>query len=230
MEKEYQLAGLSGSFNAGKEGGKILTEILSLGSGIGGVGKMTASTFTKNMTRIVGQTAGYPAKKIVFNGIPLHDNLPPPIAAYGYTPSIISGKTEAARMAHINGFHGEVRLANELAATERIVVKWGDSTGKHGSDIISVNLRTGDVELWDSKYRSNSTTGKISPTFDNTRTRVSAIEEAKREIRASTLLSPEIRQKALENLKSRNFTTYTVGSGKVKTSVIQKYCHNQKCP
>ena len=105
----------------------------------------------------------------------------------------------------------------------------GNSTGTHGSDIISVNPRTGEVELWDSKYRSGSTTGKISPTFDKPNTRVSAIEEAKREIESSTLLSSEIKQKALYNLDKQNFTTYTVGSGKVKSSVIQKYCDNQKC-
>lgn len=109
-------------------------------------------------------------------------------------------------------------------------MKWGNSTGTNGSDIISVNPRTGEVELWDSKYRSSPTKGKISPTFDKPNTRGRAIEEARREIESSTLLSPEIKQRALANLRKRNFTTYTVGHGKVQNSVIQKYCNNQKCP
>lgn len=96
--------------------------------------------------------------------------------------------------------------------------------------MISVNPKTGDVELWDSKYRSSSTKGKESPTFANKGTRDNALREAKEEIEASTFLSPEIKQKALDNLRKRNFTTYTVGTGKVKTSIIQKYCDNQKCP
>lgn len=87
-----------------------------------------------------------------------------------------------------------------------------------------------EVELWDSKYRSGSTSGKISPTFDNERTRANAIREAMEEITENKSLPPDIRQKALQNLRNENFTTYTVGSGKVKNSVIQKYCNNQKCP
>lgn len=116
-----------------------------------------------------------------------------------------------------------------MAETGRTVVKWGNSTGTNGSDIISVNPRTGEVELWDSKYRSGSTTGKISPTFDNPKTRENAIREAREEINNAKNLSQETRNKAIENLNKGNFTTYTVGSGKVKSSVIQKFCSYQKC-
>ena len=168
-------------------------------------------------------------EKVTFNGIELHPDLPPPKAGYDFVPQKAKGNSIYQQTKDINGYRGEIVLANNIAETGRTVIKWGNSTGTHGSDIISVNPRTGEVELWDSKYRSGSTTGKISPTFDKPNTRASAIEEAKREIESSTLLSSEIRQKALDNLDKQNFTTYTVGSGKVKSSVIQKYCDNQKC-
>ncbi|MFZ7172618.1 hypothetical protein ACLSYQ_07585 [Avibacterium avium] len=129
----------------------------------------------------------------------------------------------------INGYRGEIVLANNIASTGRIVIKWGNSTGTHGNDIISINPRTGEVELWDNKYRSSAVKGKISPTFENVKTRVNAIEEARREINNAKNLSPEIKEKAIQNLNNENFITYTIGSGKVKTSVIQKYCNNQKC-
>lgn len=108
-------------------------------------------------------------------------------------------------------------------------MKWGNSTGTNGNDIISVNPRTGEVELWDNKYRSGSTSGKISPTFDKPNTRENAIEEAIKEIGKAKNISPEIRDRAIYNLGKGNFTTYTVGSGKVKNSVIQKFCSYQKC-
>ena len=71
--------------------------------------------------------------------------------------------------------------------------------------------------------------GTESPTFSRDKTRAGAIKEAIDEIGETNTLSPEIKDKAINNLRNGNFTTYTVGSGKVKTSVIQKYCGNQKC-
>ncbi|WP_158497416.1 VENN motif pre-toxin domain-containing protein [Mannheimia granulomatis] len=187
----------------------------------------TAAKYAKPM-KTVTPPVGY--EKVTFNGIELHPDLPPPKAGYDFEPKKAKGNTIYQEWKDINGYRGEIILANNVASTGRTVVKWGNSTGTNGSDIISVNPRTGEVELWDNKYRSGSTSGKISPTFDNEGTRANAIREARREIESSALLSPEIQQKALENLRKRNFTTYTVGSGKVKNSVIQKYCDNQKCP
>ncbi len=109
------------------------------------------------------------------------------------------------------------------------LIKWGDSTGTHGSDVISVNPKTGEVELWDSKVRTRTTKGTESPTFANENTREKAIEEAKLEIRSNTSLSEKTKDIALENLRKKNFTTYTVGQGKVKNSTIQKYCNNERC-
>ncbi|MDH2999154.1 hypothetical protein A1D23_13470 [Chelonobacter oris] len=181
----------------------------------------------KDASKITSPPVNY--EKVVFNGIELHPNLPPPKAGYDFEPQKAKGNSIYQQTKDINGYRGEIVLANNIAETGRTVIKWGNSTGTHGSDIISINPRTGEVELWDSKYRSGSVSGKESPTFDKPNTRASAIEEAKREIESSTLLSSEIRQKALDNLDKLNFTTYTVGSGKVKSSVIQKYCGNQKC-
>ncbi|WGE72181.1 VENN motif pre-toxin domain-containing protein [Actinobacillus equuli subsp. haemolyticus] len=193
------------------------------------VGSIRGATSAKYGAKVTGVPANYP--KVVFNGIELHPNLPEPKAGYGFVPQKAKGNSVYQEWKDINGYRGEINLANSIQETpNRQVIKWGNSTGTNGSDVISVNTKTGEVELWDNKYRSGSVTGKISPTFDKEKTRASAIEEAIREIRGSKFIAPEIQQKALDNLAKQNFTTYTVGSGKVKNSVIQKYCSNQKCP
>ncbi|MDG2944685.1 hypothetical protein [Exercitatus varius] len=134
-------------------------------------------------------------KKVVFNGVELHPDLPPPKAGYDFELQKVKGNTIYQQWKDINGYRGEINLANNVASTGRTVVKWGDSTGTHGSDIISVNPRTGEVELWDNKYRSSSTTGKISPTFDKLNTRNNAIREAIETIEKAKNISPEVQKK-----------------------------------
>ncbi|OOF48001.1 hypothetical protein BKK54_11270 [Rodentibacter genomosp. 1] len=180
------------------------------------------------------QTLSNTPAKLVFNGERLNPNLPEPVAGYEYKPQQISkGRTDvstANKNSHINGYIHEIRLANAVAERPNTqVIKWGDSSGKHGSDIISVNTKTGEVELWDSKYRSNSIKGENSPTFERESSRLKAIKEAREQIEGANNLSPQIKKQALKNLDEGNFSTYTVGSGKVKNSVIQKYCNKTKC-
>jgi hypothetical protein len=55
---------------------------------------------------------------------------------------------------------------------------------------------------------------------EGSRPRKNAIREALEAIRADTVLSPEIRQKALANLGAGRISTRTVGFGKAKNSVI----------
>ncbi|MFC1397950.1 hypothetical protein [Acinetobacter lactucae] len=58
---------------------------------------------------------------------------------------------------------GELRLANEVVAQpNQVVLKYGDAIGRNGSDIISLDVKTGNVYLWDFKYRStNSKLGHL---------------------------------------------------------------------
>ena len=114
-------------------------------------------------------------------------------------PTTISGKTENIRNSHINGYREEIELANRLAESGRVVLKWGDEIGKHGNDIITVHPKTGAVEFWDSKFRSNPTTGKTSPTYTNKGRLENAKTEAIDYILDSNL-PPAIKTKQLKML------------------------------
>lgn len=165
----------------------------------------------------------------VFNGVELNPALPPPAAGYAYAPGFVKGaQTENAAYAHMAGYQGEVRLANEVAGQGQAVVKWGDKIGAQGNDIISVNSMTGEVVLWDNKFRSASTGITQSPTFANAGTRAAAVQEATLAIERSNL--PEsVRARALQNIAEQNFTTNTVGSGSARNSVQVRYCGNKPC-
>ncbi|WP_162942930.1 VENN motif pre-toxin domain-containing protein [Dickeya fangzhongdai] len=58
MEAEYQKAGASGSFNAGVEGGKLVTDIAGLLAGGTGVVKVTAGVTEKIVAKVAGKVAG----------------------------------------------------------------------------------------------------------------------------------------------------------------------------
>ena len=101
------------------------------------------------------------------------------------------------------------------------MLKWGDSVGRHGNDIITVDLRTGDVGLWDSKFRSAVRSGEVSPTFAKPQNLHNAIKEARRYVLESQLPS-DIKARALQNLRDGNVLTHTVGDGKVSSSQIRR--------
>ncbi|WP_368664438.1 ribonuclease domain-containing protein, partial [Dickeya sp. DW 0440] len=58
MEAEYQKAGASGSFNAGVEGGKLVTDIAGLLAGGTGVVKVTAGVTERIVAKVAGKVAG----------------------------------------------------------------------------------------------------------------------------------------------------------------------------
>jgi filamentous hemagglutinin len=142
---------------------------------------------------------------------------------------LLSGTSLDRVYAHINGFQSELRLADQVADSGAVVVKWGGRIGSNGNDIISVNPATGEVVLWDSKYRSASTTIGESPTYRKHVTRENAVEEAIRTIRANMSLPPAARAAALQNLRAGNYTTRTVAAGEVRNSVARRYCGGMPC-
>ena len=90
------------------------------------------------------------------------------------------------------------RTIHELP--DQVVVRWGDPIGSHGADVVSVNIKTGEVTLWDSKFRGGSVRIQPSKTFQDPKSLNNAIEVAKRTIDANTTLPAEIRDAALQNL------------------------------
>ena len=184
-------------------------------------GKVSATSIPK-LTKPFGQR--------VFNGVELHHKLPEPASGWDYTPKLLSNGTPNQVNSHINGFRAELRLANELANSDRVVLKYGDKIGAHGSDVLTVNLKTAEVELWDSKFRQAPTSGKVSPTFTKEPALGKAIREARILVNESNTLPPKIKAMALQNLKKGNVTTYTVGQGGVKSSEIRKVIDSKLQP
>ncbi|SFM95000.1 hemagglutinin repeat-containing protein, partial [Rugamonas rubra] len=165
----------------------------------------------------------------VFAGVELDSYLPDPAAGLGYVPKMVKGGTEANLWSHWVGFQAELNLANIIAKTaNQVVIKYGDAIGRKGADIISVDVSSGDVTMWDSKFRSSSKNIGNSPTFENARTLNSAVLEAIDSI-SSSRLPPAVRDAAIRNLENRSCSTHTVGSGSVKNSISNKYCNGKKC-
>ncbi|KTT59331.1 hypothetical protein SB8_05545 [Pseudomonas oryzihabitans] len=106
---------------------------------------------------------------------------------------------------YTNGYVSELKLANEIAGLpDQQVLKYGDAIGRHGADVISVDVKTGEVTLWDSKYRSGDVKLGESPTFTKDVSRNFAIAEAERAISESKL-SDGIKNKSLLFLEIRAF-------------------------
>ncbi len=127
---------------------------------------------------------------------------------------------------HVLAAQGEEALANAVhAIPDEQVITWGDPIGANGADLVSVDRRTGEVTLWDAKYRSGDVRIQHSSTFqqgENVRSnaRLKAILKAERAVEKDTTLPPEVRQKALLNLVSKRVQTRTVGYGNAKNSTI----------
>ena len=169
-----------------------------------------------------------PAAARVMAGVEMHPGLGAPVAGWDYMPSVVSkAATENGYWSHVTGLQAELRLANEVATSER-VVKWGDKVGRNGSDIVSVNALTGEVTLWDSKFLSGERRIGESTTFSGSSTRIAATDEAISAIRQSSL-DAAAKQTAISNLQNGKFTTKTVGSGGAKNSVVQRYCGSSPC-
>jgi hypothetical protein len=100
-----------------------------------------------------------------------------------------------------------------------VVIYWGEKIGTHGADVVSYNLRTKQVTLWDVKYRSASRTIRPSTTFaKDSGPLANAIRKARDGIRDSRL-SPADKEAALNSLKAI-FETRTIGAGKAKNSTL----------
>jgi hypothetical protein len=148
----------------------------------------------------------------VFNGVALHPNLDiKPAAGTGYTPKTLSDSSPAHAQAHIQGYRSEIRLANEIArAGEEKVILFGDKTGTNGADVISVNKQTGDVTLWDAKYRSAGAAPDDSPTFSLKHRRENAVAQAVALLDKNTFgLSKEVVDMAKAKLAKKQYLTIT---------------------
>ncbi|MFK0165925.1 hemagglutinin repeat-containing protein [Rhizobium sp. NPDC090279] len=164
------------------------------------------------------------------NGKALNPKLPDPATGYDYVPKTVASDKPNIANSHINGFNAEIDLANQVADLPgQQVLKYGDAVGTHGADIISVDVKTGDIFLWDSKFRSSAVSIKSSPTFTPGSDALNnALQQAEQEIRKSTL-PQSIKDKAISNLDAGEFTANTVGTASARNSVPVKYCGFNPC-
>ncbi|WP_197386221.1 hypothetical protein [Ralstonia pseudosolanacearum] len=164
------------------------------------------------------------------NGVSLDPRLPDPVAGLDYQPKVLSSSSPNIAYSQVNGYVGELNLANTVAQlpNER-VVRYGDAVGTHGADIVSVNVSTGEVTLWDNKYRSGTTMLNPSPTFDPDSSALrGALRDAVTAIRGSNL-PDAVKLTAVQNALRGNVTTNTVGAGAARNSTIRKLCGGLPC-
>lgn len=255
IENNYNTGGLKEATQLGYDLGTLTWEVVGILTVVKGAATATAKLGSAGLkiTTTIAETAKQSAKYqapttsiisaaqtqkvisevkaipvVTFNGVVLDPRLPAPVAGYAYKPKVIDSPNPNIANSHVNGYMGELRLANEVAAQpNQAVLKFGGDLTHHGSDIISVDVKTGSVYLWDSKYRSANSKLGASTTFTNSTTRTNAVNEALTTIRQSNL--PEsVKQVALKNLNDGTFTTYTVATGNSKNSVIFS-CVNKVC-
>ena len=167
------------------------------------------ATAARSVTLARLGSSGSPVPK--FAGAPKKPPLPSPMANPRY-------KWSGHRTAAIS----EEQLARTVHnLPDEVVVRWGDKIGAHGGDVISVNMRTGKVTLWDSKFRGSSVRIRQSPTFSDPVRRQNAVTEALNTIRGNTSLPDIIRQNAIRDLQRGVVQTRTVGAGSTKNSVLK---------
>ncbi|MFP3274750.1 MAG: hemagglutinin repeat-containing protein [Paraburkholderia sp.] len=165
----------------------------------------------------------------VSNGVMLNPALPDPLAGLGYEPTILNSTNPNIANSQLNGYVEELKLANQVAELPgQTVVAYGDAVGTHGADVVSVDT-SGNVSLWDNKFRSSSQSIQSSTTFTpGSDAMNNAINKAVKEIESSNLPQSTINN-ALQNLQDGNFTANTVGSGSVKNSMPVRFCGGKPC-
>jgi hypothetical protein len=151
-------------------------------------------------------------------GIRLDPRVGEPAAGRDYQPDNES---------HRKGLRGEYGLANDIARQfpDHTVIEFGRKAGERGPDVISVD-RNGEVHFWDSKWRGSDTSiGPGSRAHRTEKSRQDALKHAEDGIPkavASGRLSLEAAARAGENLRNKNVTIVTVGTGDARSGVVEQ--------
>ena len=134
---------------------------------------------------------------------------------------------DAATGLSLNNLKGELGEAALLKRVEQIrgemVLKTPAGTGTNGEDIISFNVNTGKVTLWDAKFRSAAQILKKSGTFLNPQNLANAIAEAKEAIEASSLseANKERAMASINGAEGTGYNVFTAGEAYAPNSVIK---------
>lgn len=142
---------------------------------------------------------------------------PPPVDNQRHPTRADGTVSENLRLASVS----EEAMALLLhSLPDYVVIFWGQKQGMQGADIITFNLRTKQVTLWDVKYRTSAVRLRPSRTFEkNSPARKKAIDRAVKAVNSSSLTNSD-KTLAVFSLQSNKFQTITVGTGNAKNSTI----------
>ena len=155
---------------------------------------------------------------------PLPPSLPNPGPGLTYMPGY---------PAHVKGYRGEHELAHRINNTMPLeqVVYFANRAGQSGPDLVSIGP-TGIPTLWDSKYRSSSSSiGRGSTPFDDVAILKKAAEAAIVMIRQAMdegRLEKSLGNAAIQYLTVGNFAICTVGTGNAHGGVVEHVCDWQR--
>jgi hypothetical protein len=143
---------------------------------------------------------------------------PPPVAKKRAT--IRKGRT-TPHPSHVKAAAAEEEAARFIHTLPgEVVLFWGKVIGTQRGDVISYNLQTRIVTLWDSKWRGTPVRIQPSKTFKKDSDSLSqSLEEAKAAIEASRL-SETHKRAAIKSINERTFQTRTLGAGQAKNSTF----------
>ena len=142
---------------------------------------------------------------------------PPPVDEVRVT--IRRGRTTPHPSHELAVASEEARARFIHSLPDEVVILWGKKIGKQGSDVISYNLRTKRLTVWDDKYRSDAVMIYPSRTFTEEPSLTNALAEAKDAIWKSALSDTD-KEAAIASIQSRTFNTRTVGSGNARNSTF----------
>ena len=134
---------------------------------------------------------------------------------------------------HRKGLRGEYGLANDIARhfPDHTVVEFGRKAGERGPDVISVD-RNGEVHLWDSKWRGSDTSigpgGRAHQSKKSLEDALKHAEEGILQAADGGRLSSEATARAGENLRNKNVTIVTVGTGDARSGVVERIVDGER--
>jgi len=122
---------------------------------------------------------------------------------------------------HVKGAAAEEERARFIhTLPHEVVILWGKKIGAHGADVVSYNLKTRTVTLWDVKWRGKPVRIRSSTTFEqDSNTLAHALEEATRAVRESKLTEHN-KEAAIRSIRTGTFQTRTLGTGQAKNSTF----------
>jgi hypothetical protein len=156
--------------------------------------------------------------KALADPTPQKPPFPPPVAEVRAMPRRSTGTPHPSHLAAAKTEEQAARAIHELP--DEVVIHWGEKIGAHGPDVVSYNLRTKTVTLWDVKWRGSPTRVQSSTTFKKgSDPLANALGQARRAIGGSGLSTAD-KEAAVASIKRGTFQTRTLGMGQAKNSTV----------